>query len=82
MKYDYTVMDIYGHAVSCTSFAQAVREGKKMVRNIPDCDPIIDQYYKDDELTGKYWKFDGKDFITPPTLAELAPNASKMFGIK
>lgn len=75
MKYDYQVRDIYGNEETCDSFLGAVSAGKKLMELREDCDPIIDQYYKDDELTGKYWKYDYKKmkFVEPPTLKELVP---------
>jgi len=55
MKYDYTVNSIYGLEESCSTFAEAKKIAFEMVKEQPDCEPIIDQYYRDDELTGEWW---------------------------
>lgn len=57
MKYDYTVQTIYGVSETCSTFPEATRIAKVLLKERPDCDPVIDQYYKDDELTGEYWTF-------------------------
>lgn len=71
MEYNYTVNDIYGNTVSCTSFREAVSEAKKLLQQRKDCDPVIDQYFKGGELTGKYWLHRDGNFVEPPTLDEL-----------
>jgi hypothetical protein len=71
MKYDYLVKDIYGNEVSCNTFSEATAEAKKLILQRPDCDPVIDQYHKDDELTGEYWLYRNNRFVKPKTLKEL-----------
>lgn len=71
MKYDYTVSDIYGIQITCSTFFDAVHEARKLLNNRSDCDPIIDQYYKDDELTGEYWVHKNGKWVKPKTLKEL-----------
>lgn len=65
MKYDYTVKTIYGLEESCSTFTEAKKIALEWLRERPDCDPVIDQYYKDDELTGEYWTFRNGKFVKP-----------------
>lgn len=65
MKYDYTVQDIYGHEFSCSTFAEAKKVATGLLKKRSDCDPVIDQYYKDDELTGEYWLHKNGKFVKP-----------------
>lgn len=71
MQYDYQVKDIYGNEITCSTFNDAVRQAKKLLASRSDCDPIIDQYYKDDELTGEYWVYRNGKFVKPQTLKQL-----------
>ncbi len=71
MKFDYQVKDIYSNEVYCDSFNEAVKEAWALIKLRPDCDPVIDQFYKDDELTGKYWVFRNGKFVKPSTLKQL-----------
>lgn len=71
MKYDYQVKDIYGNEVTCSTLLEAKVAGYKMLKYRKDCDPIIDQYYKDDELTGDYWVLRNGKFVKPASLKEL-----------
>ena len=63
MKYDYTVQTIYGATESCRTLSEAKQIAKALLKERPDCDPIIDQYYEGDELTGEYWKHNDGKFI-------------------
>ena len=63
MKYDYMLVTIYGIEESFSSLREAQQRGKELVKERPDCDPIIDQYYENDELTGEYWKYNKGKFI-------------------
>lgn len=64
MKYDYSVKDIYGHDISCGSFNEAKQEAQRLLKDRPDCDPIIDQYSLTDfELTGVYWCYKAGQFV-------------------
>lgn len=67
MKYDYTIKTIYGTEESCDTLAEAKKRGKELIKERPDCDPVIDQYYKDDELTGEYWLWRNGKFAKPTT---------------
>lgn len=70
MKYDYTVQTIYGIELSADSLPEAKRIAKGLLTERPDCDPVIDQYYKDDELTGDYWTFkNGKCVKAAPPIS-------------
>lgn len=68
MKYDYTVQTIYGVTETCSTLTEAKRVGKKLLSERPDCDPVIDEYYKDDELTGRYWLYKQGKFTEPAKL--------------
>lgn len=57
MKYDYTVQTIYGVTETCRTLAEAKRTAQALLKERPDCDPVIDQYYENDELTGEYWTY-------------------------
>ncbi len=65
MKYDYTVQTIYGLTDSCDTLAEAKAVANRWIKERPDCDPVIDQYYKDDELTGEYWLYKNGKFVKP-----------------
>lgn len=71
MKYDYLVTTIYGDEVKCDTLVEAKKAGRKFILEKPDCDPVIDQYYKDDELTDVYWLYRNGEFVKPKSLQEL-----------
>ncbi len=63
MKYDYQVINNIGYTVSCLTLAEAKKAARAMLKTHPNCKPIIDQAYKDDEWTGVWWTLEGNKFV-------------------
>lgn len=71
-KFDYTVIDIYGHEYTSLTFKEAKEIAKELLADRADCDPIIDQFdLEAGELSGKYYHYRNGKFEIAKSLKEL-----------